>query len=78
VAGSCEHGDEPLGSVKGRESVKRMSAFEEKLSSMELVIRIYINCVLRKSLLVPHVCITAPRTLNNPSSSPACNVITLM
>jgi hypothetical protein len=69
VAVSCEHGEEPLGSIKGRESLERLSASEEKPCLVKLVIRICINCVLRKSL-VPHVCITGPRTLNNPSSSP--------
>jgi hypothetical protein len=28
VAGSCEHGNEPLGSIKGRESVDLLSEYQ--------------------------------------------------
>jgi hypothetical protein len=40
VAGSCEHGNEPLGSIKCREFLDQLSvllASEEGLCSMELV-----------------------------------------
>jgi hypothetical protein len=41
VAGFCEHGNEPSGSIKGREFLDQLSVLlspsQEELSSMELV-----------------------------------------
>jgi hypothetical protein len=37
VGGSCEHGNEPLGSIKGREFLEGLSASQAGLCSMELV-----------------------------------------
>jgi hypothetical protein len=48
LSGSCEHGDEPLGSIKGREFLDQMTLklvlASEGLCSMELV-----NCTTFKA-----------------------------
>jgi hypothetical protein len=61
VAGSCEHGNEPSGSIKCREFLDWLSvllAFQEGLCSMELKLW-YVTCIIHKVhyilSVIPHL-----------------------